>query len=68
MKDKKPIEEAIKQLESCIGELRESLDTWDKNSVNSSGAKMYKEKARRVVLQAQAVESQIKENVFPNYY
>lgn len=67
MKDKKPIEQAIQHLETSIAELRDSLDSWDKASVNINGAKMYKEKARRVVLQAQAVESQIKENVFPNY-
>ncbi len=67
MKDKKPIEQAIQQLESCVEELLESLNDWDKHSVNSSGAKMYREKVRRVVLQAQAVESRVKENIFPNY-
>lgn len=41
MKDKKPIEQAIQQLEASIAELRESLDGWDRHSVNSSGAKMY---------------------------
>jgi uncharacterized coiled-coil DUF342 family protein len=67
MKNKTPIEQEIQRLESCIGELRESLKDWDKHSVNSSGAKMYKEKVRRVVLQAEEVESRIRENVFPNY-
>jgi chaperonin cofactor prefoldin len=65
MNDKKAVERAIQQLEAAIKELRDSLDDWDNRSVNNSGAKMYKEKARRVVFQAQAVESQIKENVFP---
>jgi len=66
MKDKKPIEQEIQHLESRIRELRESLEDWDRQSVNTTGAKMYKEKARRVVLQAQAIESLIKENVFPS--
>ena len=66
MKDKKPIEQEIQQLESRIGELRESLKDWDRHSVNATGAKIYKEKARRIVLQAQAIESLIKENVFPS--
>jgi hypothetical protein len=67
MKDKKPIEQAIQQLESCIAELRQSLDEWDRHSVNITGGRMYKEKAKRIVMQAQAVASLIKENVFPNY-
>jgi hypothetical protein len=49
MKDKKPIEQEIQHLESRIRELRESLEDWDRHSVNTTGAKMYKEKARRVV-------------------
>ena len=67
MKDKTPVEQEIQRLESCIEELRESLKDWNKDSVNRSGATMYKEKVRRVVLQAEQVESRIKESVFPNY-
>lgn len=67
MKDKKPIEQAIQQLESRIGELRDSLNDWDRLSVNISGAKTYKEKAKRIVLEAKSIESLIRENVFPNY-
>jgi hypothetical protein len=67
MKDKKPIEQAIKQLESRIVELRDSLSDWDRLSVNISGAKTYKEKAKRIVLEAKSIESLIRENVFPNY-
>ena len=66
MKDKKPIEQEIQHLESRIRELRESLEDWDRHSMNIIGAKMYKEKGRRIVLQAQAIESRIKENVFPS--
>ena len=67
MKDKKPIEQAIQQLQSRIEELRTSPDDWHRLSVNSSGAKAYKEKAKRIVLEAKSIESLIKENVFPNY-
>jgi hypothetical protein len=67
MKDKQPIEQAIRRLESHIGELRDSLSDWDRLSVNSSGAKTYKEKAKRIVLEAKSIESLIRENVFPNY-
>ncbi len=62
----KDIEEAIRHLEAGISDLRESLKRWDMDSMNSTGAKRYKEKARRIVLQAQEIESLIKENVFPN--
>ncbi|MCI0348020.1 MAG: hypothetical protein L0Z53_01220 [Acidobacteriales bacterium] len=62
----KEIEEAIRHLEAGISDLRESLRRWDVDSMNSAGAKRYKEKARRVVLQAQQIESLVKENVFPN--
>jgi hypothetical protein len=66
MRDKKPIEQAIKQLQERMEELRHALGEWDRHSVNTTGAKMYKEKARRISLQAQAIESLIKENVFPS--
>jgi hypothetical protein len=64
MKDKKPIEQAIQRLETHIKELRDALNDWDDLSVNRDGAKVYKEKARRIVLGAEIIESQIKENVF----
>jgi hypothetical protein len=67
MKDKRPIEHAIQQLEARIAELRDSLNYWDSLSVNISGAKAYKEKAKRIVLDAKTIESLIRENVFPNY-
>jgi hypothetical protein len=66
MKDKKPIEQDIQQLESQIKELQDSLKDWDNLSVNRSGANEYKEKAKRIVLAAKSIESRIKENVFPN--
>jgi len=62
----KDIEEAIHHLEAGINDLRESLKQWDLDSVNSRGAKRYKEKARRIVLQAQEIESLVKENVYPS--
>ncbi len=62
----KDIEEAIHHLEAGINDLRESLKQWDLDSVNSRGAKSYKEKARRIVLQAQEIESLVKENVYPS--
>jgi hypothetical protein len=66
MQDKKPIEQGIQELEARIEELRGALKDWDRVSVNNVGAKMYKEKVNRIVLQAQTVESLIKEKVFPN--
>jgi hypothetical protein len=66
MKDKKPIEDAIRDLESRISALQNGLVDWESLSVNRSGASVYKEKARRIVLQAQAVESVVKESVFPS--
>jgi hypothetical protein len=66
MNDKKPIERGIQQLESNIKELRDSLKNWENLSVNRNGANGYKEKAKRIVLQAESIESLIKENVFPN--
>jgi hypothetical protein len=61
----KEIEEAIRHLEAGIVEFRESPERWDQDSVNSTGAKKYKEKVRRIVLQAEEIESLVRENVFP---
>lgn len=66
MKDKKPIEDAIRDLESRISDLQNGLKDWESLSVNRSGADVYKEKAKRIVLQAHAVESVVKESVFPS--
>lgn len=65
MKDKTPIEHAIRDLESRISDLQNGLKDWDSLSVNRSGASVYREKAKRIVLQAQAVESLVRDSVFP---
>lgn len=66
MKDSKPIKDAIGELEARIAVLKESLEEWDRLSINRTGANMYKEQAKQISLQAQTIESRIRERTFPN--
>jgi hypothetical protein len=62
--DLQPIQESVRQLETDIKELKNALTTWDKDSLNSSGSKMYKGIVRRIVLQAEKVEALVKQKTF----
>lgn len=60
----KQIEESVRQLEADIAELKNALTTWERDSVNSRGSKMYRGIVRRIVLQAEKVETLVKEKAF----
>jgi len=60
----KQIEEEIARLEADIDELRTSMPRWHVDHANIGGSKLYRGKARRIVLQAQKIEELIKEKTF----
>ena len=60
------IEEAFKQLEADISELKSCLPNWKwpGDAQNSHGSKRYRGIAKRIVLSAQRVQELVVENTF----
>ncbi len=58
------VEDALKQLESDISELKACLPGWDHDAGNIEGSRRYRGVAKRIVLSAQRVQEAVKENTF----